>query len=433
MRRVYLSFLGTSPYFECNYHQEGFEKIRGVRFVQEATVRWYSSTWSEQDSIVIFTTQEAFEKNWIDGNDKEGQHVAGLESCLRTMSLSPSIKNVNIPSGKDSDEIWRIFETVFNELRDGDHVYLDITHAFRSLPLLSLVILNYAKVTKDVKIEAISYGAMEAIGTAQVVRDMRPEERDVPVFDLLAYDQLLDWSTAIDRYTGTGDASMVSVLAEQGVRPVLRQTKGQDQQAQAVKLLAKNMEELSDAIATCRSKSIPLIAANLNCSLKDARQQEHVKPLSPLFEKLERQVSNFSCDEIKDGIAVAQWCIEHGLVQQGITIFLETMVSYVVREALGDDFHHKILRSLVNSALQIKTNSTPSEEWIAPACDYVDKVQALIKWFDEHPNIAKCFNNLIEPRNDINHAGQNDSPMKPDGFRKKLKVELERFRAATEI
>jgi len=433
MRRVYLSFLGTNPYFECNYYQDGFGKVSGVRFVQEATIKWYCTRWTEQDSITIFTTDEAFKKNWHDGTDKDNKIIPGLESCLSRIKLNVGFNHVHIPSGKNTAEIWEIFETVFNELQDEDRVYLDITHAFRSLPLLSLVILNYAKVTRDVKIKAISYGAMEAIGQAGEVKNMPLDQRNVPVFDLLAFDQLLDWSTAVDRFTGSGDASLVAMLAKREINRVLRETRGRDQEAQAVKLLAKNMEELSDAVATCRARTIPSFADRLKSSLKGARAQEHVKPLSPLFEKLERQIRSFSGDEIHDGLVAVQWCIDHNLVQQGITIFLETMVSYVVRKALSGDIHQEDLRKIVNQGLRISLEEIPEEKWPDLATSNSETTHKIIAWFDEHEKVAKCFANLIQPRNDINHAGQNDSPMTPAKFRKRLKEEVERFMAAAEI
>ncbi len=433
MRKVYLSFLGTSPYFECNYYQDGFEKVSGVRYVQEATIRWYCLDWTSNDRIFIFTTDEAKAKNWQDHEDQNGTIVPGLQTRLQGLSLVPEWKNIHIPSGKNTDEIWQIFTTVFEKIEDGDQIYLDITHAFRSLPLLSLVILNYAKVTRNVKIKAISYGAMEAIGPGHKVKEMPVAERNVPVFDLLAFDQLLDWTVAIERFTGAGDASMVSDLAQREIGPILRETKGQDQDARAVRVLAKKMKELSDAIATCRARKIPEIAAKLKDAFENARKQEHVKPLSPLFEKLETQINSFAGDEIQDGLAAVQWCIDHNLVQQGITIFLETLVSYVIKQALSGDIHEQDTRELVNKGLRIYLNNTPEKNWHDMAAQNSDITYAIIEWFRENEEVAECFSNLIQPRNDINHAGQRESPMPPSKFSKKLEDELKRFRQATEV
>jgi hypothetical protein len=41
MRKVFLSFLGTTNYFPCNYYREGHELVKNIRFVQEAEVFWH--------------------------------------------------------------------------------------------------------------------------------------------------------------------------------------------------------------------------------------------------------------------------------------------------------------------------------------------------------------------------------------------------------
>jgi len=63
-----------------------------------------------------------------------------------------------IPDGKDTDEIWEIFDIIYNALEEDDNIYIDITHSFRYLPMLLLVLLNYAKYLKNIKIKQITYG-----------------------------------------------------------------------------------------------------------------------------------------------------------------------------------------------------------------------------------------------------------------------------------
>jgi CRISPR-associated DxTHG motif protein len=48
------------------------------------------------------------------------------------------------------------------ELKTKDKLYLDITHGFRYLPMLLLVLSNFAKKTKNIAVSHISYGNFEA-------------------------------------------------------------------------------------------------------------------------------------------------------------------------------------------------------------------------------------------------------------------------------
>ncbi|MBW1982608.1 MAG: TM1812 family CRISPR-associated protein, partial [Deltaproteobacteria bacterium] len=66
MGKIYISFLGTSNYIECTYYYKNTDPVRNVRFVQEATLKTFCSDWTADDKIFIFTTDEAYSKNWLD-------------------------------------------------------------------------------------------------------------------------------------------------------------------------------------------------------------------------------------------------------------------------------------------------------------------------------------------------------------------------------
>lgn len=50
-----------------------------------------------------------------------------------------------IPEGRNEQEMWEIFQKVYGQMHEGDELYIDLTHAFRYLPMLVLVLSNYAK------------------------------------------------------------------------------------------------------------------------------------------------------------------------------------------------------------------------------------------------------------------------------------------------
>ncbi len=427
MRKVYMSFLGTTDYFPCNYTQDGFQKVENVRFVQEATIAWHCMGWNETDEILIFTTDESHAKNWLDKGHGSATRE-GLQNRLKQLNLQADINETRIPVGKDEQEIWTIFATVFEQLKQEDLLYLDITHAFRSLPLLAIIITNYAKAVKNVQVQSISYGAMEAIGMAHEVKKMDITKRNVPVFDLLAFDRLLDWSGAIDRFIGTGDASALSKLTTKDIKPVLKATKGQDPDADGLRRLACHLETFSETMSTCRGKRIVQDAKSLKEAIRTIPDQSLIPPLSPLFERLEDALSGFQGHEIGDGIAATRWCLEHNLIQQGFTILQETICSYVLNQTLPDrDTADKDLRSLVNKAVKFISNNTADDQWDETAQEKREDITKISKWMKKHDALRKCIYNLAANRNDLNHAGINENPMTAGKFTKKLAQYLEEF------
>lgn len=425
MRNVFISFLGTNDYLACNYLIKGYEPVLDVRFVQEACIARWCHQWNTEDRIFICATGESEKNNWQDDGhkDKDGNSLArqGLASRLRGLNLTASVEKVMIPPGKSEEEIWDIFEEVFSLLEEGDVLYLDITHAFRSLPMLAMVILSYAKVMRNISVRAISYGAMEALGSLDKVRKMKIEKRNVPVFDLLPFDQLQDWIIAVDRFTATGDGKMIKRMADENVAPILKETKGQDACAADIKKLGKCLADFSSVIATCRGLYISASANSLREVLQKVENQSLIKPLKPLLHKLEPAIAPFNGDEITDGLAAARWCLDHDLYQQGYTILQETIITYILISATGLNGRDKGDREIVLQAVTILINELPEECWKEAALKKKPTTEKIITWMQPQEDLVKIMRNISNIRNDLNHSGQNRGSMKPGVICSQLK------------
>jgi CRISPR-associated Csx2 family protein len=255
MANIYLSFLGTNDYLEGTYYYED-QEITEVRFVQEAIVQLFCSHYSKVDRLIFFLTDDAKSKNWLDGyyKDNNGNLRPGLYQRLKALTLAPAINAVRIEDGKNETDIWKIFQAVFNNIDPGDHIIFDITHAFRSLPMLAMVILPYAQVLKDITVKGIYYGAFEVLGPLYEAKKLSPKQRRAPIFNLTPFSALLDWTLAIDRFLGAGDAAPVHKLAKCYWQPKLLQ--GKDLCADRVRKLADNLAAFSKNLGTCRCRDI---------------------------------------------------------------------------------------------------------------------------------------------------------------------------------
>ena len=127
MSRVYMAFLGTNDYLPCTYYNDGKE-AGNVRFVQEATLKFFCNEWSRDDLILIFTTDEAEQKNWQDNGHRDretGETIKrnGLHKCIESLNLSVPFQNVPIPEGKSEREIWDIFRIVLDQLSQEERLF----------------------------------------------------------------------------------------------------------------------------------------------------------------------------------------------------------------------------------------------------------------------------------------------------------------------
>lgn len=424
MANVYISLLGTNDYLPCNYLAGDRRIAENVRFVQEATIRHRCADWTAEDRILIFTTGEAFKKNWLDDGRSEKGTREGLETRLEAMGAAPSITRVDIPEGKNVDEIWGIFNSILDNLGECDRVVFDITHSFRSIPMLVMVVLHYAKVMKRVNLEAIDYGAMETLGSVPQVKAMDVKDRDVPLFDLTPFGNLLDWSLAIDRFLETGDAGAAARLAH---------AESARASSEGIKAVADRMIDFTMNVATCRGRELSRSAMALKRAVADCKAEDARPAFRHLMELLEARLNDFQGDEVRDGIAAARWCLRHNLTQQGLTILQETLVSHLVTAA-GLDPHDRLMRGIGPAA--VVCAKLPQDQWRTPCAENVDETRRVVAVLGNQPELGRLFkkpwNKLKAFRNDVDHAGFSDQPHDAQSFGRALQELIERVEACME-
>ena len=206
-RKVFISFLGTNNYVLCKYTIDDVMS-KPVRFVQEALIEQTCKDWTETDKILIFCTSKestgengSKETNWLDsGQEKiyDESEKIGLQHRLQDLQtrigLKPQIEQLDIEAGFSEEEIWDIFNTVYSKLQPHDQIYFDVTHAFRSIPLFSVVLFNYSKMMIGTQLVSIMYGAFEKLGPAFKVRELPLDERVAPVIDLTNIARLQEYN-----------------------------------------------------------------------------------------------------------------------------------------------------------------------------------------------------------------------------------------------
>lgn len=338
------------------------------------------------------------------------------------------VELVTVPVGKNEEEIWQIFEQVFSLLQEEDNLYFDITHGFRSLPLLAMTVLNYAKAMKNITVCAISYGALEALGTVREVKNMSLADRNVPVFDLVSFDRLQDWVIGVDRFIASGETEHIRKLTDLNIQPILKATKGKHDDAQAIRELSKHLSNFSTALNTCRGLEISDCASLVNKSLQQIKNANLIRPLKPVLEKIEPVLADFPGEAIADGLAAAQWCYTHNLYQQGYTILNETMTTFVVNQALGTDGKDKQDRDLVNQCAKIILGKIPEAEWHSPAKDDPARTKEMIDRMQPQRELLKELSSLNDIRNDINHAGYRENAAGSKKIQDKLSDYIEAMR-----
>ncbi len=404
MARVFISPLGTNKYVPCYYEIEGQRSAHPVPFVQEALLAHWCVSWTAEDRVLILCTKQAEQKNWRDGENFE----KGLRARIEDLHLPAPYTMLSIPEGQNEKEIMDIFMILMDALEAGDQVYLDITHSFRSLPLLQTVILNYAKVLKDIRVERIVYGAFETLGPVKEVEQKPVEQRVAPVFDLTPYDALLDWARAVDIFQKAGRPQEIKRLMGRNLGAVFSQRQDQDQKqlARSLSALGNRLENLCLDLAAARGPKV-LEAQAFDEELNAVEDQKLIPPLTPLLEILRRKVQRFSVqDETAKGFEAASWCLEHELIPQAYVLLRETILSALCQWAGHDPLDESMREGFWSGLLHVVATGKSEETWKGPLAERRDEALRVIEAGGEALKaLASQFERLRDYRNDLMHAG----------------------------
>jgi CRISPR-associated Csx2 family protein len=421
-RKLFISILGAGPYGECTYSANE-KPVLTTRYIQLATLKHLvekgaveNNSWTSNDAVIIFLTSKAESDQWLKGKAKEGKEIIvkeGLKAESEKMNFPFVLTPKPIQDGKDTDEIWDIFDTIFNEINDGDELYFDITHAFRYLPMLLTVLINYSKFLKKVTVKSITYGNFMA------------ETELKPIMDLTSISVLQDWTFAAGQYLESGNVERLVKLCNEEINPVLRETKGSDEAAKNLKGFVSKLSDVIDERLTCRGMSIIKSPSfkGLKGFAEKIANTTFIQPFNPVFEKIKSSFGAFDENEnVKNGFMSALWCFNNGLYQQAATILQEIIVTFVCSRhdiKIDDEFQ----REIVNKAFNIAFNKTEENDWKIDESKKAKLKDVLTDDIFTANEYVNGFINLTEVRNDFNHSGMRSvqrPPMKPADIKKNI-------------
>lgn len=417
-RKLFLSFLGAGIYKHASYYWASSEITTNpveAFYVQEAVLRQI-----QVDEVLIFTTDAARINNYHNrlvrggAGDAELLKNNGLESRLERLKNQGQIthfKAIDIPEGYTEEEIWRIFQQVFDHIDDSDQVYLDVTYGFRSLPLLAIVLLNYARVLRNIYVKGVFYGNFEA-GKA----NKNSEKQDLiqaPIFNLLAFVRLQDWVQAASAFD-KGDTKELQGLLIQSHPD-----------------LAQDLSVFTESIRASRGLEVGRDIDFTGIKQRVVRLGEDSSlevQLKPLLKKISEKLSGFDSYQLRNGFSAVEWCIQHNMIQQGITFLQETLVSLVIEQvgssSLVTDLMYRTAatgalhgydRAYLALRVRNELNLPLTDE------DVIELQLEMKRWVDQIPGLSRLYKRLSgDFRNDVNHCGFREDYKSPE----ELKTEL---------
>ena len=298
-----ITFLGTGNYESANYRWN--DQTHETPFVQEAFVHWL-----QPEVTCVLLTEGARAKHWNDLRRRLQGHTQTIE--------------IDIPDGKSEAELWQIFAAISDAVQDGEEIVFDITHGFRSLPMIAMLTIAYLKQVKGVIVQYVLYGAYEA-------RD----DQGAPVFDLTPFADLLDWLVAAKMFTATGNSSELGHLIREVQNNAYRNRGAYGENLpRALKNFGMALEEVSDDLLLARVPNLPDSIRKLaqRQSEADTEVSQWTPPLTLLLDKIAATYAPFQDDSLPTQAALIRWYLDHNHIMQAVTLAREWVVSDYARQ-----------------------------------------------------------------------------------------------------
>lgn len=365
---IALTFLGTGNYQETTYIKHDDEaKTCKTDLFPIAVARLY-----KPNQIIAFTTPKVIDEKQDDLNKLKRE-------------FGDKFSTEEIPNGNSPEELWEIFNKCINVFDDNENdaevkIILDITHAFRSIPLLIFIVAAYLRQVKNIELEHIIYGAFEA-------RDQ--DANETRIFDLTPFVELLDWMNAVNVFQNYGDARPIAKLNVQDK-------------------IAKTLTNLSDALLTNRTLEAQKAAMIFNGLPLDLPQEP---PFEMLVKQLRQSYSQMAVNEpdnnqknsLKAQYQQIKWYIDNQHYLQAITLMREWLISYEYLQVEGRQGHW--LSQAPRKDAENVLNDSPRQQQSQLAGELIQRGLA-----NQDSIKTELWTECNEIRRDLAHCGMRQNP-----------------------
>jgi CRISPR-associated Csx2 family protein len=389
-----ISFLGLNNYKETTYlNPLSPGECYTTPFFQEALVKFY-----KPETLYILLTKT------VETVPPRGATETNWEALKKRLTDKVDLQPVyNIPEAHSTADIWQLFEMLTNCLQEGDRVIFDITHSFRSLPVLALIAVSYLRVVRNVKIEGLIYGAFEA---------ENKETNQTPTFDLLPMVSLLEWTTATDQFIKTGNGQALASLLHSS--------------DPTTEKLAQNIDGIAQGLQLLRPMDVMREAALLpdNIAAAAPTVSQAVPPFATLLKRVEKDYGNFGFANPTDPeinpksslvrqLKMVEWYAAKGQTVQALSLareWLPSLLCYHFQlDPLGKANRDEMELLLTGGKIKDQEGNTIKESLYLEQWSSIPK-----KKKKQLNNLWGGDFNLANLRNDVLHSGFRKNPKRAE-------------------
>lgn len=408
-----LTFLGISAYDKVTYvwRDTDGERTYTTDLFPEAVAHILNA-----DRIIVFVTPQV-------------RKHSNLQELSRR--LGEFVETVDIPEGKSESELWKIFDRIAEAVGEEEEIILDITHAFRSLPLVVFGVAVYLRLAKNVRVRRVIYGAYEAREPMRT--PAQPEDR-APVFDLTPLLDLMDWLSGAEALLRRGDFRTMADRMQRIHQSLWREEAVREQAVEELPRKLQNvagkLRSLSQALHLSRPRDVMQTAYELGPMLDSAQEefQQWAKPFAIILEEVQRELEELAyrqpdrldVENLRKQLALIEFYLKKELPVQAVTLAREWLINQVILQRGYGNWLGPADRKEAEEAL-----GDAVQKWSRR------KQAEVPEWLERWPlahTAAEVWGWLSQLRNDVAHCGMRSNAAPAESIAQRAKEIPQRLR-----
>ncbi|MCD6273907.1 MAG: TIGR02221 family CRISPR-associated protein [Deltaproteobacteria bacterium] len=404
MRNVYLSFLGLGSFkgdikqhvYDKTVYELNGKKSRKTEFVQVAEIQILGA--GSFDKIIIVATQKSHDT-----------HFENLESQL-IQTGAKHISHLIISEEMTPEAQWKWFEQILDIIEYADNLTIDLTHGYRSIPIIFSTAINFLQKARNITLNAVYYGAFEK------------EKKLAPIINMKDFYIINEWAEAVSRLVEDADARKVAEISRKAPEFQVR--------GLADEGLIKSFETLTN---TVRNVDVNNVADRVNAVIKlideriqDASVTEKIllKMVVNKFVSLTTKVPiSGRYDKIYFNIQleIISMLLDHKLFMQAYTVMREFIGSIGMIEIEKAKINSSDGRKLRRRFAEVFVRMLQKEESVWKFEDQAKKdKEKLMPYYENLKTLGiesvlrEFTKDLVNHRNGFDHAWTSKSKAYPD-------------------
>ena len=418
-----ITFLGDTNLTPSENYYQG-DGIKKTNYLADSLIDIFNKNIEKKSNItevLVFVTKEAREKNYeSDSDNPKGRMVKAespsnekLKQVIKSNKhFNGKIRAIDI-EGDDKlddklDAYWRLFEKISENIDDGDEIVFDITYSFRYIPMITMLVIHYARTVKTAKVTGIFYGKFIR-GTEDV-----PSKVDIINLNMMA--DLQDWITSIYTLSNTGDARLMSEWL--GTKHNENTKNSQNSKSlpehRGIDEVAKIWSQLDFSIKINDSTKRKKLAKDLIIEINKLNIEKLDGSYRLAFEAYNKQRKYIErmagADQVLSDLATIQWNMDKKQYQPAVTVMNELTISVLIK-CLDGDYRENVKnssrRDQVGKVIKmaVHENSNEGKEEIKLKDREIESIK---KALNANKELYKTIKESWNVRNFMNHAGYVD-------------------------